>query len=140
MSDRPLLSLREAAEAAGVSRDTIKRRQRAGAFPGSEKGADGAWLIPVEELLAAGFRLHAPGAPGEGEGERQGGAPPPPVSGAEGERERLRAEVEHLRALLAERDRALVLAEMALRALPAGPVRAEVDPGGHRRRRWFRRA
>lgn len=56
------LKVNEAAVVTGVSRDTILRNLKAGAFPRSRRaqGADGAatgpWLIPVADLSAAGLR------------------------------------------------------------------------------------
>ncbi|MFF9344891.1 helix-turn-helix transcriptional regulator [Streptomyces sp. NPDC014773] len=61
---RPLLSQREAAAACGVSRSTIRRRREAGGLPGCVQDDERGWLIPVEALLAVGFRLRAP-APAE---------------------------------------------------------------------------
>lgn len=62
-TDRPRLTIREAADAAGVSQRTVRRRVAAGAFPGAAKDETdpfGPWTIPVEDLLAAGFTLYAP--------------------------------------------------------------------------------
>lgn len=123
---RPMLTVREAAAAAGVSADTIRRRLRAGQFPGAV--LSDAWRIPAGELVAAGLHLHAPQGPQRG---------PAPASTADDELGALRAALAAVRADLAvaraqleERDRALRLAEVALRALPPGPVP---------RRRWRRR-
>lgn len=59
-------TMREAAEATGVSLDTIKRRRRDGAFPGAAK-VDGAWRIPSAELAKVATEeqwvVHLPGAP-----------------------------------------------------------------------------
>ncbi|MGV9504767.1 helix-turn-helix transcriptional regulator [Streptomyces tendae] len=62
---RPLLTQREAAAACGVSRTTIRRRREADELPGAVLDDDRGWLIPVEDLLAAGFRLNAPVPPDE---------------------------------------------------------------------------
>ncbi|MFD4483345.1 helix-turn-helix domain-containing protein [Streptomyces sp. NPDC058471] len=56
-TSRPLLTQREAATACGVSRSTIRRRREAGDLPGSKLDTERGWLVPVEDLLAAGFRL-----------------------------------------------------------------------------------
>lgn len=45
----------EAARLTRTSRSTIKRRHAAGAFPAAVKDPDGAWLIPLGDLLAAGL-------------------------------------------------------------------------------------
>ncbi|MFF9594239.1 helix-turn-helix transcriptional regulator [Streptomyces sp. NPDC014646] len=60
---RPLLTQREAAAACGVSRTTIRRRREAGDLPGAVQDPQRGWLIPVDDLLAAGLRLHAPAPP-----------------------------------------------------------------------------
>ncbi|MFJ6444911.1 helix-turn-helix transcriptional regulator [Streptomyces sp. NPDC091649] len=60
---RPMLNQREAAAACGVSRTTIRRRREAGDLPGAVQDPARGWLIPVPDLLAAGFRLNAPAGP-----------------------------------------------------------------------------
>ncbi|NUW04320.1 AlpA family transcriptional regulator [Streptomyces sp. CAI 127] len=60
---RPMLTQREAAAACGVSRTTIRRRREAGDLPGAVQDEARGWLIPVEDLLTAGFRLNAPAGP-----------------------------------------------------------------------------
>lgn len=57
-SDRPRHQLSRAAAMAGVSQSTMKRRLRAGAFPHAAQDDTGAWVIPVEDLLGAGFHLN----------------------------------------------------------------------------------
>ncbi|MEU3330207.1 helix-turn-helix domain-containing protein [Streptomyces albus] len=106
MSDRPLLTQREAAAACDVSRTTIRRRREAGEFPGAVQ-VDGTWKIPVEDLLAAGLRLHAPAPPdpapeprgdqGQGEAMASAGAGHGP-----GQEEAIAAEIERLRTELAQ--------------------------------------
>ncbi|MFF1482946.1 helix-turn-helix transcriptional regulator [Streptomyces sp. NPDC058301] len=58
-----MLTQREAATACGVSRTTIRRRREDGDLPGAIQDPPRGWLIPVEDLLAAGFRLNAPAGP-----------------------------------------------------------------------------
>ncbi|MGW9461150.1 helix-turn-helix transcriptional regulator [Streptomyces globisporus] len=60
---RPMLTRREAATACGVSRTTIRRRREAGDLPGAVQDQAPGRLIPVEDLLAAGYRLNAPAGP-----------------------------------------------------------------------------
>ncbi|MES9558856.1 MULTISPECIES: helix-turn-helix domain-containing protein [unclassified Streptomyces] len=60
---RPMLTQREAATACGVSRTTIRRRREANDLPGAVQDPQRGWLIPIDDLLAAGFRLHAPAGP-----------------------------------------------------------------------------
>lgn len=55
------LTIDAAARACSVSRDTIKRRLRNNQFPGAVRGEPAGnrpppWLIPVEDLAAAGLR------------------------------------------------------------------------------------
>ncbi|MFJ9703514.1 helix-turn-helix domain-containing protein [Streptomyces fradiae] len=117
-TSRPLLTQREAAAACGVSRTTIRRRREEGAFPNAVQEGRRGWVIPVEDLLAAGFRLHAPAPPdpapagtddgGEGDQEQEDVI----VLRAALERERLEhrlalAEERHGRELAEERARGL---------------------------------
>lgn len=59
-------SIERAAEAAGCSKDTIKRRLSAGMFPGAHRatgpGPGGPWRIPVADLQVLGM-LIAPTSP-----------------------------------------------------------------------------
>ncbi|MFI1452103.1 helix-turn-helix transcriptional regulator [Streptomyces virginiae] len=57
---RPMLTQREAAAACGVSRTTIRRRREAGELPHAVQDPERGWMVPVDDLLAAGFRLNAP--------------------------------------------------------------------------------
>ncbi|MFJ2590859.1 helix-turn-helix domain-containing protein [Streptomyces sp. NPDC087538] len=59
---RPMLTQREAATACGVSRTTIRRRED-GDLPGAVQDPKRGWLIPIDDLLAAGLRPHAPAPP-----------------------------------------------------------------------------
>ena len=109
MSSRPMLTRREAATACAVSRTTIRRRREAGELPGAVRDEQRGWLIPVEDLLAAGFRLNAPANPAEpattpaASGDVRG-EQPSDVAGLRAELERERheralAEAEHGRLL-----------------------------------------
>ena len=65
MSDtpaRPTFTAPEAVAATGKSRRQIGRMLAAGELVGAHKTA-GEWQIPLEALLAAGLRLHAPSPP-----------------------------------------------------------------------------
>lgn len=135
---RPTLTLTEAAAACGVSRDTMKRRLRAGAFANAEQDGAGVWRVPVTDLLAAGFHPHGAERPQE-RPEAVGGADPPP-----GEVERLRAALsaeqarrEQAEAVAAERERTIDLLSVALRALPPASEHQGAAPA---HRRWFRRS
>ncbi|MDN3297248.1 hypothetical protein QWM81_25040 [Streptomyces ficellus] len=150
MTTRPMLTQRDAATACGVSRSTIRRRREDGAFPNAVQDPARGWLIPVDDLLAAGFRLHAPAPPDEP------GQPPataPAALTAEGghgqdaatlraELERVRqehalelaqaqygkqlaqAEAEHLRQQLAAKGEHIADLQKALQALMPAPERA----------------
>lgn len=132
---RPLWTLSEAAQRCDVSRSTIRRYRESGKFPNAVKRS-GEWVVPVEDLLAAGLRPTAP--PSEQ-------APPTEQAHPEPEQvTQLERRVIELEALVqveqahraaaeqvaAERERALSLAENALRMLEAPrPRPAEPDPG-----------
>lgn len=57
---RPVFTIRQAAERCGVSMKTIRRRRERGDFPNAYQDKNGHWLLPVEDLLAAGFHPAAP--------------------------------------------------------------------------------
>ncbi|MFH9090947.1 helix-turn-helix domain-containing protein [Streptomyces sp. NPDC017673] len=146
---RPLLTQREAAAACGVSRTTIRRRREAGELPGSVLDEERGWLIPVEDLLAAGFRLNAPAPPDDqaAPGAEETAADSRGQAGAaelRAELDRLRhehelqlaeernaralaeTEVRHLRERLAERADHIADLQQALKALTAAPERAAI--------------
>jgi len=52
-STERFVTRREAARLCGISYDSIRRRQAEGAYPHAEE-RDGAWVIPVSDLVAAG--------------------------------------------------------------------------------------
>lgn len=52
-STERFVTRREAAGICGCSYDSIRRRQADGAYPNAEE-RDGAWVIPVSDLVAAG--------------------------------------------------------------------------------------
>ncbi|MFI8258893.1 helix-turn-helix transcriptional regulator [Streptomyces filamentosus] len=108
---RPLLTQREAAAACGVSRSTIRRRREAGELPGCVQDEERGWLIPVDALLAAGFRLNAPTPPenASAPAAEGGAAAAPAPAEAGGDVAGLRAELERERerqALVREADQA----------------------------------
>lgn len=152
MSTRPLLNQREAAAACGVSRTTIRRRREAGDLPGAVQDPQRGWLIPVEDLLAAGFRLNAPAGPDEVTAVTSAGPDPvvvadqEDVAGLRAELDRARHEhaltlatAEHgrqlaeagaqlLRDQLEARAEHIADLQQALRALASGPERAVLQP------------
>jgi hypothetical protein len=111
-----VFSLTEAAEAARVSRTTIRRYLDRDRFPNAYRNAEGQWRVPVADLEAAGLRLHRP-APPEG-------APEPEVGDRAVELERevavLRERVAAAEAIAEERQRALEDLRVALRVLERG--------------------
>ncbi|MBQ0975711.1 helix-turn-helix domain-containing protein [Streptomyces griseoincarnatus] len=119
-----MLTQREAAAACGVSRTTIRRRREAGELPGSVLDDERGWLIPVDDLLAAGFRLHAPAPPDKaGPEEATAGAG---QTDGQSEAAELRAELERLRheheLQLTEEKHARALAEAEARHLKERPA------------------
>jgi len=156
MSDRPELTLTEAAKAAGVSRKTIRRRIDDDKFPNARRldsgagPAAGPWVIPVADLLAAGFKLHQQDAPDpEPAPPEQTDEPTAPAAELVAEVARLEAELatERTRRATAEArreaaDQLRAAAERnaddlrtALRMLWAGPQPAPSPPTLH----WWNR-
>jgi len=64
--DRPALTLTEAAKATKVSRKTLRRRLDSDEFPNARRldgptgTGTGPWVVPIADLLSAGFTLHSP--------------------------------------------------------------------------------
>lgn len=137
---RPRVTLSKAAELAGVSHSTVKRRHRAGAFPNAEQDDTGAWTVPIGDLLTAGFTLTGP-PPAKDQVH-----PDVPLGPDPG----LLVELADLRRLLAletvrreaaeqiaeEREKRARTAERALLMLEARP--ADPVPVAERRRWWQR--
>jgi hypothetical protein len=154
MTTRPMLTQREAATACGVSRTTIRRRREAGDLPNSVQDPQRGWLIPVDDLLAAGFRLNAPAPPdqeqrpvtaaGDVGQDQEHAQEPVDVAALRAELERIRhthelelanerhgrelaeAREEHLRSQLAARGEHIADLQRALAALMPAPERTEL--------------
>ena len=62
-----LFTAGDAARACGVARTTISRAAAAGRIAGAERDENGAWVLPLSGLLAAGFN---PGKPSPPEDEK----------------------------------------------------------------------
>ena len=153
------LTLSEAAEACGVSRSTMRRARESGRLPRAhQRRGDGGWLVPVTDLLRAGFTLTTPNEYGEAALEQSG------MSGAEQTvstpvdelitlRTRLaalEAESAGLKELVRSKDQTIAAletrsavdlresagAEVDVREIPAQPVPARPVPA----RRWWKRS
>lgn len=57
---RPAWTISEAAERCGVSRSTVRRYREQGKLPNAFTDAGGAWKIPLDDLLAVGWKPNAP--------------------------------------------------------------------------------
>lgn len=158
---RPAFTITEASERTSVSRSTIRRRRESGGFPNAFK-RNGEWVIPVEDLVAAGLKVRAPG--GEQPVAPEVGSPRPttPEQPAQSPRmdmltepahlsseqarrlrednQNLRVELEVERAqrhayeqIAAERERGLNDMRMAMRMLEVGPsARGKQEEWGSR--------
>jgi hypothetical protein len=123
MDNRPAFTLKRAAEEAGVSRDTIKRRNAAGEFPNAYQDSRGAWMIPITDLIAVGL----------GPKPRQGDTEQPQqlaldvpqdndrVRDLEQQLEVARVQLESERALREAAERGASDLRMALRIIEAAP-------------------
>lgn len=141
---RPRLTVKEAAKAAGVSVDTIRRSIRSGKFPeaAQDQDASAAWRIPVEDLIAAGFRLHTPDL-----GEPIVAASPPPPAPDEAlvaRNRELESENRALRARVEVYESTVEAFKAMARALPPASVQqggsAQPPPEPTRQGRWRRRS
>ena len=155
--DRPTFTVSAAAEATGKSRRTIARLLDADSLPGATRDESGAWCIPLEALLAAGLRVHAPSPPDEPQEHTPTPSTPAPAAEPT-EAEQLRAELADWRrraevaeAVAAERAAALAdvrsALELAQRMLPvtttpettATPAVPATSALAAQRPRWWRR-
>lgn len=77
MTERPEFTIKEAAEACQVSVKTIRRRLDGDKFPNAHRLDDGPgspWLIPLDDLIAAGLTPGKPTAPAPAEDEQDAAA------------------------------------------------------------------
>lgn len=160
--ERPKLTIAESARAANVSKETIKRRLGDGSFPNAAKEIRAnveTWVIPVEDLLAAGFRLNAPTPAPQPEPAPAAVAPAPAEESAVpalAELAALRAELDLERARRRDAEVAVEMVRselrvhetyretlsVAMRMLEAGPRPVEAPAPQQQaepRRRWLRR-
>jgi Helix-turn-helix domain len=59
-ASRPVWTIKEAAERCAVSTSTVRRYREAGRFPNAFKDTAGTWKVPLEDLLAVGWRPRDP--------------------------------------------------------------------------------
>ncbi|MGP5124708.1 helix-turn-helix transcriptional regulator [Glutamicibacter ardleyensis] len=129
MSNRPSWDLGESAERCGVSRSTVRRYREQGKFPNAFKDSSGAWKIPLEDLLAVGWKPNAPAQP------EPVSVPPEPVPERHNERvaELERAlELERVKRESAERLNAQIQANLddlrqAMKMIEAKPMSVPVS-------------
>lgn len=115
-STRPLWSITRAATECGVSRETIKRRRAAGDFPNAQLDENKYWVIPVEDLLAAGLqpkmtRVNDPGHRKKDPNNDPGNDPGTGTRAPESREKELFQQVEQLRAQLDTEQRLRIAAE-----------------------------
>lgn len=56
MSKRPDFTIAQVTEQFDVSRSTVRRGLAEGRFPGAKKDQAGRWVIPIDDILQAGFK------------------------------------------------------------------------------------
>lgn len=125
MSDRPVFTLKEAAEACLVSVKTIRRRLDSDKFPNAHRLDDSTnspWTIPLADLIASGLTPGKPTAPDDIEQQ-------PAIAQTDTELEKLRQENAELqqRALIAEAelrraDQTIETQSLALKMIEAAPA------------------
>lgn len=132
-------SIKQAAEACGVSVDTVKRRIKKLDELGAYKNSRGAWRVTPEQLRGVGLK---PGAPLKGARALPQGSEDAPGASSGAEVEKLRARVIELEAALKvekmkveaaervaeERSRALELLARSLRVLEASRAEPVQEP------------
>lgn len=123
---RPAWTITEAAERCAVSKSTVRRYREAGRFPHAFKDTSGAWKVPIEDLLAVGWKPVDPTLSASTE--------QPPDDGAVDRVRQLEQAlaVERSRRETAERIAAMAQANvadlrLALRMLEAKPAERPVD-------------
>lgn len=161
MVERPAWTISRAANECAVSRDTIKRRRAAGAFPNAFQNSQRQWVIPVSDLIAAGLRPGTPKtgdeAPAVPQGNALGHEPDAPGArprAAPDESAELRTQIEFLQVRLDAESRLRIAAEQnasdlrtSLRMLESGLSTVpdhvtdapSVPASPLRRSRWWRR-
>jgi hypothetical protein len=140
MTERPSWTIARAATECNVSRDTIKRRRLAGAFPNAYQDANRTWLIPITDLLAAGFQptMHKPADPVQ---ETVAPVPSTMHDDLKKQVEILEVKLEAEQQLRAAAERNAADLRQSLRIIEAAPpqVKPEVSPVTPAKRSWWRR-
>lgn len=144
---RPKFTIAQITEQFTVSRSTVRRGLNDGRFPNAEKDYHGRWLIPVDDVLHAGFKprktwlnesgsqgAHDPSQLAQNHLDGNDSAVLTDQAHIEKELAHERAQVDKLKALL-EAERAHVESlRMALRmieAAPAGPRESTASSPPH---------
>lgn len=142
MSKRPEFTIAQITEQFEISRSTVRRGLGDGRFPHAKKDYHGRWLIPIDDVLQAGFPprktwltdpahepgskgSHDPGQPAQNSVNANGSAGFTDQVHLEKELAHERAQVDKLKALLeAERNHVESL-RMALRMIEPGKDTAQ---------------
>lgn len=115
-------TIREAAERTGVGTKTISRRRKAGQFPNAHRRGDGSnapWIIPTNDLIAAGLTLTTDVVP---EGGSTATIPLDELDQLRSETADYRRRAEVAETALQRADQTIEAQRMALRALESGPL------------------
>lgn len=122
MSKRPEFTIAQIIEQFNVSRSTVRRGLNDGRFPKAKKDQHGRWLIPVDDVLQAGFKprktwlndlAHEPGSQGvHDSGSLAQGSIPANKNAGSNEQAQLEKELAHERAQV-DKLKALLEAERA---------------------------
>jgi GH24 family phage-related lysozyme (muramidase) len=145
MTDTPTpayMTLGEATKAVDASRSTLQRRLKAGDIEGAYRDGEGVWRIPFSGLIAAGLAPRT--TPPDTVTTEVDSVPSLEADSTEHttEVERLRAELEHVKALANERAATVELLREVIEhlstAIKAGPPALEppASTTGQRRRWW----
>ena len=125
-------SAADAARECGVSRPTITRAAAAGRIAGAVRDDAGAWALPLDGLLAAGFHPGRPSPPEDEKARDRDEMVPARIH--ELELEVLRTEVRAQSARADALERVVAIYERQLEAAPTAAPSAsqphEIPPGG----------
>jgi hypothetical protein len=133
---RPEWGISRAAAEVGVSRDTIKRHLKDGKFPNAFQNDRKVWMIPLTDLLAAGFTpsMHKGTDPVQTESAPE--ESPSRVMQLEHEIELLRVQLEAEKTLREAVERNSADLRQSLRMIEAAPAPAPAPVTKHG---WWKR-